>query len=155
MSGQHNGLRREFDLHLWTCNLEISRDHLLIGRNPCAKFGIDQVKRSKDIERTTQWAEKRGLTLTVEHVSWKSIRIIYALRTTPASSDQVKGSKDIERTTLGLQTNRPTDRHILTDRQLQNNFPFFLSGRMNQLRIWIFSGRQEIPLSLKANIFFF
>ena len=33
-------------------------NHLLIGRDPCTKFGIDQVKGSKDIERTTQWAEK-------------------------------------------------------------------------------------------------
>ena len=28
-------------------------DHLLIEGNPCTKFGIDQVKGSKDIERTT------------------------------------------------------------------------------------------------------
>ena len=27
--------------------------HLLIGRNPCTKLCIDQVKGSKDIERTT------------------------------------------------------------------------------------------------------
>ena len=39
-------------------------DHLLIGRNPCTKFGIDQVKGSKDIEWTTHWAQKSGLTLT-------------------------------------------------------------------------------------------
>ena len=37
--------------------------------NPCTKFGIDQEKGSKDIERTTQWAEKSGLTLTFEHVT--------------------------------------------------------------------------------------
>ena len=29
------------------------RDHLLIEGNPCTKFGIDQVKGSKDIEQTT------------------------------------------------------------------------------------------------------
>ena len=28
-------------------------DHLLTEGNPCTKFGIDQVKGSKDIERTT------------------------------------------------------------------------------------------------------
>ena len=27
-------------------------DHLLIEGNPCTKFGIDQMKGSKDIERT-------------------------------------------------------------------------------------------------------
>ena len=42
----------------WTCDLKINRDHLLIGLNPCNKFGIDQVKGSKDIEQTTQWAKK-------------------------------------------------------------------------------------------------
>ena len=37
--------------------------------NPYTKFGIDQVKGSKDIERTTQWDEKSGLTLAFEHVT--------------------------------------------------------------------------------------
>ena len=66
------------------CDLKINRDHLLIEVNPYTKFGIDQVKGSKDIERTTQWAEKSGLTLTFEHVTSKSIGIIYSLRATPA-----------------------------------------------------------------------
>ena len=43
--------------------------HLLIGRNPCVKFVVDQVKGSKDIVRTIQWAEKSGLTLTFEHLT--------------------------------------------------------------------------------------
>ena len=42
-----------FDLDLWTCDLKINRDHLIIGRSSCTMFGIDQVKGSKDIERTT------------------------------------------------------------------------------------------------------
>ena len=33
-------------------DLKINRDHLLIEGNPCTNFGIDQVKGSKDIERT-------------------------------------------------------------------------------------------------------
>ena len=33
--------------------LKINRDHLLIKGNNCTKFGIDQVKGLKDIERTT------------------------------------------------------------------------------------------------------
>ena len=40
-----------FDLDL--CDLEINRDHLLIKGNPYTRLGIDQVKGSKDIERTT------------------------------------------------------------------------------------------------------
>ena len=71
---------------IWTCDLKINRNHLLIEGNPCTNFGIDQVKGSKDIEQTTQWAEKSGLTLTFEHVTWKSIGIIYSLRLTPAPS---------------------------------------------------------------------
>ena len=52
--------KERFDLDLWTCDLKINRKHLLIEGNPCIKFGIDQVRGSKDIERTTQWAEKTG-----------------------------------------------------------------------------------------------
>ena len=47
------GWEEWFDLDLWTCDLTINRDHLLIERKPCTKFGIDQVKGSKDIEQTT------------------------------------------------------------------------------------------------------
>ena len=54
------------------------------GCNLCTKFGIDQVKGSKDIEQTTHWARKSGLTLTFEHVTLKSIGIIYSLRAIPA-----------------------------------------------------------------------
>ena len=39
-------------LDLWTCDLKINRDHILIEGNPCTKFGIDQIKGSKDTERT-------------------------------------------------------------------------------------------------------
>ena len=86
LGGQHTGWEEWFDLDRWTCDLKINRDHLLIEINPCAKFGIDQVKGSKDIERTTQWAEKSGLTLTFKHVTWKSIGFIYSLRAIPAPS---------------------------------------------------------------------
>ena len=46
----------QFDLDLWTCDLKINRDHILSEGNPCTKYGIDQVKGSKDIDRTTHWA---------------------------------------------------------------------------------------------------
>ena len=47
------GLEEWVDLDLETCDLKINRDNLLIEGNFCTKFGIDQVKGSKDIERTT------------------------------------------------------------------------------------------------------
>ena len=46
------GSKEWFGLDLWTCDLKINKDYLLIKRNPCTKFGIEQVKGSKDIERT-------------------------------------------------------------------------------------------------------
>ena len=66
-----------------------------------------------DIERTRQWTEKSGLTLTSEHVTLKINRDHLLIEGNPCTEfgiDQVKGSKDIARTTLGLQTDRPTDR---------------------------------------------
>ena len=56
------------------------------GCNPCIKFGIDQVKGSKDIEQTTHWARKSGLTLTFDYMTWKSIGIMYLWGETPAPS---------------------------------------------------------------------
>ena len=47
------GSKKWFDLDLWTYDLKINRDHLLIEGNPCTIFGIDQMKGSKDIKRTT------------------------------------------------------------------------------------------------------
>ena len=76
--------------------LKIQRDHLLIEVNPCTKFGIDKVKASKDIERTTQWAEESGLTLTFEHVTLKINRDHLLIKGNPCTKfgiDQVKGVK--------------------------------------------------------------
>ena len=106
IEGRTHLAREWFDLNLWTCDLKINRDHLLIEGNPCTKFGIDQVKGSKNIERTTQWAEKSGLTLTFEHVTWKSRGIIYLLRATPAPSLVLikwRGQKILSREHTGLE----------------------------------------------------
>ena len=95
---------------VWPWPLNMWPENHLLGANSCTRFGIDQVKGSKDFEPTTQWAERSGLTLTFEHVTWKSIGIIYLLGANSCTKfgiDQVKGSKDIERTTLRLQTDRP------------------------------------------------
>ena len=57
--------------------------YLLWRSKTCQK---QESKGSKDIEQTTHWAQKSGLTLTFEHVTWKSIGIIYLMGTTPAPS---------------------------------------------------------------------
>ena len=90
------------------------------GFKTCTKFGIDQVKGSKYIERTTDWARKSGLTLTFEHVTWKSIKDHLHIQVNPCI-DQVKGQKISSGQHLVY---RPTDR--LT--QLQNNMPPFSRG---------------------------
>ena len=57
---------------------------------------------SKDIERTTHWAEKSGLTLTFEYVTLKNNRNHLLIEGNPCTKfgiDQVKVSKDIEQTT--------------------------------------------------------
>ena len=81
-------------ISLWTCDLKIKRVHLFIRRNPCTKFGIDQAKGSKDIERITQWAEKNGL-------SWPlTIIQVYLLCRSKSCLKQVsKGLKYIKGTT--------------------------------------------------------
>ena len=114
-----------FDLDLWTCDLKINSDHLLIKCNPCTKFGIDQVKGSKYIERTTDWARKSGLTLTFEHVTWKSIKDHLHIEVNPCI-DQVKGQKISSGQHL-------VDRPI--DTQLQNNMPPFSRGG-GGIKIW-------------------
>ena len=43
-------------------------------------------KGLKYIKWTRHWVQKSGLTLTFEHVTWKSIGIIYLLVATPAPS---------------------------------------------------------------------
>ena len=40
----------------------MNKDHLLIEVNPCTKVGIDQVKGSEDIERTTLGLQTDKLT---------------------------------------------------------------------------------------------
>ena len=62
-------------------NLKINRDHQLIEGNPCTNFDLDEGYLADNTV-----AEKSGLSLTFEHVTWKSIRIIYSLRATPAPS---------------------------------------------------------------------
>ena len=47
-----------------------------------------------------------SLTMTFDHLTLKSIRVIYSLGA--FGNLQAKGLKDIERTSLRLQTDRPT-----------------------------------------------
>ena len=65
------------------CDLTFTRVYLLCRSKTCPK----QVnKELKFIKWTTHWAQKRGLSLTFGHVTWKSIEIIYLLGATPAPS---------------------------------------------------------------------
>ena len=96
------GLKRvlwPWPLNIWS--LKIKRDHLLIGCNPCTKFGIDQVKGSKDIERRTHLAcEWFDLDLwTCDLKINRDHLLIEGNPCTKFGINQVKGSKDIERTT--------------------------------------------------------
>ena len=103
-----------------------------MGHNPCTKFGIDQVKESKDIERKTQWAQKSGLTLTFEHVTWKSIGIIYELGATPVPSlvlIQWSGQRMLSGQHLVYRpTDRPIDRHTERPTVAKQYAPFFKGG---------------------------
>ena len=96
------GSKEWFDLDLWICDLKIKRDHLLIGRNPCTKVGIDQVKGSKDIEQTTQCASKEWFDLDLWIYDLKINRDNQLIEENPCTKlriDQVKWSKDIKRPT--------------------------------------------------------
>ena len=60
------------------CKIQV---YLLCRSKTCLK----QVSKGlKYIKCTTHWAQKSGLTLTFEHVTWKSIGIIYSLKAPPA-----------------------------------------------------------------------
>ena len=120
------GSKKWFGLALWTRDLKINSEYLLIKYNLCTKFGIDQVKGSKDFVRTTHWARKSGLTLTIEHLTWKSIEIIYSLRATPAPSLVLIKWRDQKILTGQDLVYRPTDRP--TDRP---TVPPFSRGHKN------------------------
>ena len=71
-----------FQKHLcppW-CKIQV---YLLCRSKTCTK---QVIKGLKYIKWTTYWAQKSSLTLTFEHVTWKSIGMIYSLRATPEPS---------------------------------------------------------------------
>ena len=100
------------------CKIQV---YLLCRSKTCPK----QVSKGlKYIKSTTQWAEKSGLTLTFEHVTWKSIGIIYSLRATPAPSLVLimwRGQKILSGQHLVY---RPTDRPTVAKQYA----PFFKMG---------------------------
>ena len=100
---QRNSRKQEmFQKHLcppW-CKIHV---YLLYRNKTCTK---QVTKGLKYIKWATHTGLKSRLTLTFEHVTWKSIRIIYLLGVTPKPSLLLikwKGSKDIERTTQWAQ----------------------------------------------------
>ena len=74
------GSKEWFDLDHGHVTLKINRDHLLIEVNPCTKFGIDQVKGSNDIERTTLGLQTDRLTYqpTDQHTDPPTVAKQYA-----------------------------------------------------------------------------
>ena len=69
---------QQFDLDLSPCDLKINRSHLLPRDINCTKFGHFQAKGSR------YWADyiiskTSSLILTFDHVTSKSIRVIYSL----------------------------------------------------------------------------
>ena len=137
------------NLDLWQCDLIFNWIYLFGRSKTCPKQAS---KVLKDIERTTQWAENRGLTLTFEHVTWKSIRIIYSLRATPAPSLVLikwKGQKILSGQHLVYSpTDRPIDINWPTDR-CKTIFPFFKVVRKRTIL------NQCITKILKASLMLF
>ena len=126
LSWQHTGLERV----VWTWPLNMWPENQWRSSTYWAKH-LHQVwfwssEGVKDIERTTHLSRKSGLTLTFEHVTWKSIGIIYSLRITPDvrywSGEGFKRYWADNTWSTDRQTDRPTDR------QLQNNMPPFSRG---------------------------
>ena len=68
------GWEEWFDLDLWTCDLKINMDHLLTEGNPCTKFGIVQMKGSKDIVDNI-WSTDRP---TDQPTDWQTVAKQYA-----------------------------------------------------------------------------
>ena len=136
----NTGLKRVVDLNLWTCDLKINRDHLLIVRNPCTKFGIDQVKGSKDIERTTHWAQEWfDLDLWTCDLKpiWSSAHWAQPLHQVWYwSSEGVKRYWADNTWSTNRQTDRPTYRP--TDRQTaaKQYAPFFKGGIKKHITSW-------------------
>ena len=95
-----NTWEKQFNLRKWTGKLKMKREHLLLDGNYCTKFGSFQAKRSKDIEHSTFGIETSSLTLTFNHMAWKSIGVITSLGVISvlnmSNYKQKKRSLDIE-----------------------------------------------------------
>ena len=71
----------QFDIDLWSCDLNINWGHLLSTGIHCTKFGNFPAQGSKDIEWTFFSSKISSLTVKVNfyHVTWKSIWVIFSL----------------------------------------------------------------------------
>ena len=65
--------------------MKINKDHLLIEGNPVPSLVLIKSRGQKILSRQHTGLESY-LNLTSEHVTWKSVGIIYSLRATPAPS---------------------------------------------------------------------
>ena len=78
LSKKHFFKDQQFNLDLWPCDLKVNRGHLLPRGINCTRFGNFQAKGSRDIEWTTFFSKTNDLTLTFDHVTSKSIGVIYS-----------------------------------------------------------------------------
>ena len=69
-----------FDLDLWTCDLLINRDHLLIGRSPCTEFGIDQTHWGQPLHQVWYWSSE-GVKRYWADNTWSTDRPIDSYKT--------------------------------------------------------------------------
>ena len=109
-----------------------------MGATPAPSLVLIKWRGSKDIEWTTHWARKSGLTLTFEHVTWKSIEIIYSLRVTPSPSEGVKRYWADNTWSTDRQTDWPTF--------AKQYAPFFKRGIKISLLWFIMNYSHPLPL---------
>ena len=119
------------------CISEMKTSIFLLGKTSVPSFRLPSWQFSgKGIKR--YWADIYTkisiLTLTFDHVIWKSILNIYSLRVTPVQSLATlkQRGKKIDWTTLGLHTDRPTGA-----KQYVTSFSRGGGGIKNYLNNWL------------------
>lgn len=121
---------QQFNLRKWTGKLKLKREHLLLDGNYCTKFGSFQAKRAKDIEHSTFGIETSSLTLTFNHMAWKSIGVITSLGVISVlnMSNYKKKNEDqqFDLWPLDMKSNRE---QLISKGKSCNNFCNFQAGR--------------------------
>ena len=112
---QHWDDDQQIDLDLWPCGLKSNGKYPLTKGIHCSKFGNFKAKGWKDIEWTTFVYRLEVLTLTFDHVTWKSIGSIYLLGASTLSSlatFKQSGQTTLSGLRLVYRPTRPTNRQV-------------------------------------------